>query len=138
MTGHHHRAFDMRRVEPEIVHQRFGKALHREFGGAIGGVRDAEADRRPKAVDARGVDDMALVGLHQQRQEGADAEIDAAPADVEGTLPLLAGIGEQAAAAADAGIVEQQMDPVGRLLLGQLIAKAVLADPRSRHRRHGW
>ena len=57
-------------------------------------------------------------GLQQQRQKGADAEIDAAPADVEGALPLLAGIGEQAAAAADAGIVEQQMDLVGRLLLG--------------------
>ena len=50
---------------------------------------------------------MALVRLQQQRQEGADAEIDAAPADVEGALPLVARIGEQAAAAANAGIVEQ-------------------------------
>ncbi|MGY4312482.1 hypothetical protein ACVWW1_001785 [Bradyrhizobium sp. JR3.5] len=68
----------------------------------------------------------ALVGLHKQRQEGADAEIDAAPADVEGALPLLARVGEQAAATADAGVVEQQMDLVGRLLLDQLIAKTLV------------
>src|SRR5882762_9978588 len=68
---------------------------------------------------------MALVSPKQQRQEGANAEIDAAPADVEGALPLLARIGEQAAAAADAGIVEQQMDLVGRLLLDQLVAKTL-------------
>ena len=125
MAGHHHRAFDMRRVEPEIVHQRLGKSLHREFGGAVGGVRHAHANRGPEPVDARCVDDVPLVGLHQQRQEGADAEIDAAPADVEGALPLLARIGEQAAATADAGVVEQQMDLVGRLLLGQFIAKTL-------------
>ena len=68
---------------------------------------------------------MSLIGLHQQRQEGADTEIDAAPADVEGALPLLARRGEQAAAAADAGIVEQQVDLVGRLLRDQFIAKAL-------------
>ncbi|MGY4217385.1 hypothetical protein ACVMFB_003884 [Bradyrhizobium sp. USDA 4522] len=51
-------------------------------------------------------------------------EIDAAPADVEGALPLLARVGEQAAAATDAGVVEQQVDLVGRLLLDQLIAEA--------------
>ena len=68
---------------------------------------------------------MALVGLHQHRQEGADAEIDPAPADVEGPFPLLPRVGEHAAAAADAGIVEQQMDPVGRLLLGELVTKAL-------------
>ena len=68
---------------------------------------------------------MALIGLQQQRHEGADAEIDAAPADVEGALPLLPGVGEQAAATADAGIVEQEMDPVGLLLLDQLVAKAL-------------
>ena len=124
MAGHHHRALDVRRVQPEIGHQRFGEPLHREFRGAVGGVGDAGADRGPEAVDAGGVDDVALVGLHQHRQEGADAEIDPAPADVEGPFPLLARVGEQAAAAADAGVVEQQMDPVGRLLLGQLVAKA--------------
>jgi hypothetical protein len=34
-------------------------------------------------VTTGGVDDVALIGLQQQRQEGADTEIDAAPADVE-------------------------------------------------------
>ena len=138
MAGHHHRAFDVRRVEPEIVDQRLGEALHREFGGAVGGVRHAQSDRGPEAVDAAGVDDVALVGLQQHRQEGADAEINAAPADVEGPFPLLAGVGEQAAAAADAGVVEQQMDLVGGLLLGDFVAEAreLLLDRR--RRRHGW
>ncbi|MGY4488546.1 hypothetical protein ACVWWR_007737 [Bradyrhizobium sp. LM3.2] len=61
----------------------------------------------------------------QHRQEGADAKIDAAPADVEGALPLLARVGEQAAAATDAGVVEQEMDPIGLLLLGELVAKSL-------------
>jgi hypothetical protein len=123
MTGHHDRAFDVRRVEPEVVDQRFGKSFHREFGGRVGGVRRRHADRRPEAVDAGGVDDMSLVGLQEQRHEGADAEIDAAPADVEGLLPRLARVGEQAAAATDAGIVEQEMDLAGRLLVDQFIAE---------------
>jgi hypothetical protein len=59
---------------------------------------------------------VALVSPEQHRHEGTDAEIDAAPADVECPLPVLTRIGEQAASATDAGIVEQQMDFVGRLL----------------------
>ena len=59
----------------------------------------------------------------QHRQKGADAEINPAPADIESPLPLLAGVGEQASAAANAGVIEQQMNPVGRLLLGDFIAK---------------
>jgi exodeoxyribonuclease-3 len=124
VAGHHDRAFDMRRVQPEIVHQGFGEALYREFRSTIGGVRYAEADGSPEPVDAGGVDDVALVGFHQHRQENAGAEIDPAPADVEGLFPLLPGVGEQAAAAANAGIVEQQMNPVGSLLLGEFVAKA--------------
>src|SRR6202008_2395856 len=38
----------------------------------------------PESIDAAGIDDVAGVGLLQHRQEGARAEIDAAPADVEG------------------------------------------------------
>src|ERR1035437_9294975 len=125
VAGHHDRAFDVRRVQPEIVDQRFGETLHGEFGGAVGGVRHAHSKRGPEPVDAGGIDDVALVGLYQHRQEGADAEIDPAPADVEGLFPLLPGVGEQAAAAADAGVVEQQMDLVGRLLLDDLIAEAL-------------
>ena len=74
----------------EVGDQRLGEALHRELGGAVGGVRHAGAERRPEAVDAAGVDDVAVVGLQQHRQEGAGAVVDAAPADVEGPLPLLA------------------------------------------------
>src|SRR5690349_10543630 len=59
--GHHHRAFDMRCVETEVVDEGFGKSLHREFRGAVGRVRHAHADAGPKAVDAGGVDDMRLV-----------------------------------------------------------------------------
>ena len=124
MAGHHHRAFDVRSVEPQIVDQRFGETLHRELGGAVGGVRYAHSHGSPEAIDAAGVDDMALVGLHQHGQEGAHSEIDATPADVEGSFPLLAGIGEQTAAAADAGIIEQQVDLVGGLLLDDLVTEA--------------
>src|SRR5205823_6898463 len=98
-----------------------GKSLHRELGGGIGGVRNAGADGRPESVDAGSVDDVGLIGLQEQRHERADTEIDSTPADVEGALPLLPAVGEQAAAAADPGIVEQQMDLVGRLLLDQFV-----------------
>src|SRR5947208_14823796 len=99
MAGHHHRAFDMRRIEPEIVDQRLGESLDREFGGTVAGMRCAGADRGPEAVDATGIDDVALVGLYQHRQEGADAEINAAPADVERPFPLDHGAAERAAPA---------------------------------------
>src|SRR5581483_5656315 len=88
------------------------------------GVRHAHADGGPKTVDAGGVDDVSLVGLEQQRHESAHAEIDAAPADNEGALPTLAAAGNDAAATADAGIVEQEMDLVGLLLVDQLVAEA--------------
>src|SRR6202012_5016351 len=78
-----------------------------------------------EAVDARRVDDVSLLRLHQHRQEGADAEINAAPVDVEGALPLFPAAGDKAAAAGDAGVVEQQMDLVCRMLLGDLAAEAL-------------
>src|SRR5262249_36038819 len=46
-------------------------------------------------------------------------------ADVEGALPFAAFMREHAAAAADAGVVEQEMDPVGVLLTGDLIGEAL-------------
>jgi len=64
MAGHHDRAFDMRRVEPEVVDQRLGKSLHGEFGGAVGRVRCAHPDRSPEPVDATGIDDVALIRPH--------------------------------------------------------------------------
>jgi hypothetical protein len=48
-----------------------------------------------------------------------------APADVERSFPLLTTVGEQAAAGANAGIVEQEMDLVGCPLLGDFIAKTL-------------
>src|SRR5438874_2161277 len=111
-------------VEPEIVDQRFAESFDREFGGAVGSMRYAHSHGSPEAVDTAGVDDVTLVGLDQHRQEGADSEIDATPADVEGSFPLLAGVGEQTAAAADASIIEQQVDLVGGLPLGDLVAEA--------------
>jgi len=68
-------------------------------------MRHAHSDRSPEPVDAGGIDDVGLVGFYQHRQEGADTEIHAAPANVKGLFPLLARVGEQAAAAADAGVV---------------------------------
>ena len=86
-------------------------------------MRGAWPDRGPKAVDAAGVDDVALLGVLQHRQKRAGAVIDAAPADVERALPFVAAIGKHAAAAADTGVVEQQVDLVGLLTVGNLVAK---------------
>ena len=47
-------------------------------------------DGGPKAVDAAGVDDVALLGVLQHRQKRAGAVVDAAPADVESALPFVA------------------------------------------------
>src|SRR5438105_7015215 len=88
-------------------------------------MRDAWPDRGPKAVDATGVDDVALLGLLQHRQKRAGAVVDAAPADVEGALPFLAAVRKHAAAAADPGIVEQEMD-----LVGVVMPRDVVAEPR--------
>ena len=52
--------------------------------------------------------------LDHQRQEHPRADIDPAPADVEGPLPALPRVGDDRAAAADAGVVEEIVDVVGR------------------------
>src|SRR2546423_9064863 len=108
-------------VEPEIVDQRFAESFDREFGGAVGSMRYAHSHGSPETVDTAGVDDVTLVGLDQHWKEGADSEIDATPADVERSFPLLPRVGEKAAAAPDAGIIEQQVDLVGGLLLDDLV-----------------
>src|SRR6516225_8236897 len=123
LAGHDDRAFDVRRVDLQIGDQRLGEPLDREFRGRIGGMRNAWPDRGPKAVDAAGVDDVALLGLLQHRQKHAGAVIDAAPADVERALPFVAAVGNHAAAAADTGVVEQQVDLVGLVPVGNLVAK---------------
>ena len=71
---------------------------------------------------------MRLVGGQQHRQEGARGVVDPAPADVEGLLPLAPVAGDETAAAADAGVVEQQVDPVGVHVPGDLALEAVHLD----------
>jgi hypothetical protein len=86
-------------------------------------------DRGPKAVDATGVDDVALLSVLQHRQKRAGAVIDAAPANVERALPFVAAIGNHAAAAADTGVIEQQVDLVGLVVVGNLVAKPLDLRP---------
>src|SRR5690606_9880685 len=92
--------------------------------GAVRGVRHLGAQGGPEAVDAADVGDAGLVGGDQGREEGAGAVVDAAPAHVEGALPLVGRVGDEAAAAGDARVVEQQVD-VGGLVPGEgLVAEA--------------
>src|SRR5204862_560619 len=125
MAGHDDRAFDVRGVDAQIGDQRLGEALDREFCRAVGGVRDLRPDRSPEAIDAARVDNVAFLGLLQHRQKCAGAVVDTAPADVEGALPFLAAMRKHAAAAADPGIVEQEMD-----LVGVVMPPDVVAEPR--------
>ena len=46
---------------------------------------------------------MAFAGFLQHRQKSARVEIHAAPANAEGLVPLLAGVGDHAATTTDAG-----------------------------------
>ena len=121
---HDDRAFDVRRMHAEIADQGLGKALHGELRRAIRGMRRTRPERCPEPVHAADVDDVARVRVHQHRQEGPRAEIDAAPADVEGSFPLGPAVGEQAAAAGDAGVIEEQVHPVGGVLACHLVAEA--------------
>src|SRR5215469_10170040 len=125
MAGHDDRAFDVRRIDPEIGDQRLGEAFYRELCRRIGGMRNARPDRRPETVDAAGIDDVALLSFQQHRQEGAGAVVNSAPTDVEGPLPFLSAVGDHTAAAADTGIVEEEMDLIGAETLGDLVAKSL-------------
>ena len=55
---------------------------------------------------------MGFVRLQNHLDEGAAGIVDAVPADIEGALPFLARAFDEAGAAADAGVVEQQVDVV--------------------------
>ncbi len=63
--------------------------------------------------------------FEHHRQEGASAVVDAEPADVEGALPFRALVRDHAAAAADAGVVEQQVDLVGVVVARHLGGEAL-------------
>ena len=119
----------MRRVDPQIGDQRLAESLDGIFRGRIGSMRDAWPNRGPKAVDAAGVDDVALLGVLQHRQKSAGAVVDAAPADVERAFPFVAAIGDHAATAADTGVVEQQVDFVGLVTVGNLVPKPLDLRP---------
>src|SRR5262249_61596602 len=92
-------------------------------------MRDAWPDRRPKTVDAAGIDDVALLGVLQHWQKRAGAVVDTAPADVERALPFVAAIGNHAPATADTGVVEQQVDPVDLVTVGNLVAEPLDLRP---------
>src|SRR5262249_55715791 len=64
------------------------------------------------AVDAAGVDDVAFIRLPQQRQEGSRAIINTVPADAKRLVPVGAVAIDEAAATANTGVVEQQMDVI--------------------------
>src|SRR6202042_996172 len=87
------------------------------------GDRRAPAGRSPEASDAAGIDQDAVAAGDEQRQERGGAVVHAPPVVVEGTLPLLAGVLDEAGAAEDAGVAEDQVDVAGRVLVKQPIAE---------------
>ena len=72
--------------------------------------------RGAKTVDAAGVDHMAAATAcagDEHLAERAGHEVDAVPADVERAFPFLAAVLDEAAATADARVVEKQVDVLG-------------------------
>src|SRR6516225_7346395 len=63
MAGHDDRAFDVRRVDPQIDDQRLGETLYGKFRRGVGRLRQVRPDRGPEAIDAAGVDNMAFLSL---------------------------------------------------------------------------
>src|SRR5579859_1390545 len=124
MSWHYDRDLDVRRCPSEVGDQGFGKALYGELRSRIGRMADVGSKARPKAVDARGVDDVGFIGGLQHRQKGAHAQIDAAPTDIECSFPVLTTIRDDRAAAANSGIVEKQMQPGGVVGFGRLVPEA--------------
>ena len=88
VAGHDDGHLHVRGVDPEVLEQRLGEALHGELRRAVGGVRDAGTERCPETVHAAGVDEVAVVAGDEQRDEGPCAVVDAAPADRERLVPL--------------------------------------------------
>ena len=90
----------------QFVPKRIGEAAHRELAGGIGGL----ARRGHDAVDARQVDDARLVGLAQQRQEGARQAHHGMEVDLHEPVEIVLGHLLEAAAQGHAGVVDQQVD----------------------------
>ena len=82
--------------------------------------------------------EVALGRRHQQRDERPAAVVDAAPADRERAVPLGPVADDEAAAAADAGVVEHEVHVVGGVLREHLVAEAVHVRWLGRRRSGGW
>jgi hypothetical protein len=66
---------------------------------------------------------VRLVRGAQHWQEGARVQIDATPADVEGAFPFRALVDDHASTPADTGVVEQQVNAIGRVLDRNLVTE---------------
>ena len=93
-----------------------GEALHRELRRGIGGMRRIRSNRSPETVHAAGVDDVRLIRGTQHWQESPRVQIDTTPADIEGAFPFGPLVDDYASTPADTGVVEQQMNAIGRVL----------------------
>ena len=124
VSGHHDRRVHVRRIDAQVGEQRFGEALHRELRRAVRRVRRAGPERRPETIHAARVDDVRRVRGDEHWQERAAPEVHAVPAHRERRVPLRAIFGDEAAATADASIVEQQVDVVGVMLVRHVVAEA--------------
>jgi hypothetical protein len=59
-------------VDPQISDQRFGETLYGKFRRGIGRLRQVWSDRGPEAVDAAGVDNVALLGLQSSGRKARE------------------------------------------------------------------
>src|ERR1700758_5192043 len=82
-------------------------------------------NRRPKAVDAAGIDDVALLRLLQHRQKGTGTVVAPAPTNVESPLPFLSAVRKHTAPTADTSVVEEQMDLICAVALADFVAKSL-------------
>ena len=125
VTGHHDRDLHVRRVDAEVFEQGLGEALHRELRRAVGGVRNAGAERAQNPFTLLVLTRWPSVLATSSGHERAAAVVDARPVDRERLVPLLAITGDEAAATADAGVVEQQIDVVGVVLFDDRIVESL-------------
>ena len=110
MAGHDNRHSNMRSVEAKVGDQCFAETTNRKLRGTVRGVWIGRTNRRENAVDGAGVDYVSLVGRHQHGQERSRAEIDAAPINVERSLPRRSIVVDETPGPGNAGIIEEQIN----------------------------
>ena len=81
--------------------------------GVLRGAVAARTGRRDEACHRRRVDDVARALRDHVRVDGMNAVRDALHVDVEDVVPGVPLVGVDLAADADAGIVEEEIDPAG-------------------------